>query len=462
MRSELDMPTEVVRVPHEPQRSPISDRLARVMPLRILLSKAACRTSAPSISHLMQTALENPGMISLAAGFVDQQSLPVEISARSVRAMFAAVEEGRRSLQYGTTMGHPRLRGRLIERLERTEGVSEGTYHEAIARTVVTTGSAQLIYLVCEALLDPGDIVLVESPTYFVFLGPVETRGARAVRVAIDEQGLRIDALEQVLARIQAQGELDRVKLIYTIPEHANPTGISLAPERRRPLLDVVRRWSRTANRRILVLEDAAYHGLSFGVQEPRSLWSLDQEGDGETVILARTFSKTFSPGVKIGYGVLPRGLVDPISRLKGNHDFGSANFNQQLLEQALSSGDYDRHVARLRDLYGRKRDVFVQALEQELEEVRSDVSWTHPLGGLFVWMTVPEGLDTGFEGPLFRRCLEEGVLYVPGEYAFAREPGPVPRNHLRLTFGVPAQAELVEGARRLARALRACLIPIG
>ena len=89
--------------------------------------------------------------------------------------------------------------------------------------------------------------------------------------------------------------------------------------------------------------------------------------------------------------------------------------------------------------------------LEQELKEVRSDVSWTHPQGGLFVWMTVPEGLDTGFDGPLFRRCLEEGVLYVPGEYAFAPEPGPVPRNHLRLTFGVPAQAELVEGARRLA-----------
>jgi 2-aminoadipate transaminase len=404
----------------------------------------------------MQTALENPEIVSLAAGFVDQQSLPVEVSARSVSAVFADRELGRRSLQYGTTIGHARLRTSLIERLERTEDVPAGTFRDAIARTVVTTGSAQLIYLVCEALLDPGDIVLVESPTYFVFLGPVETRGARAVRVPIDELGLRIDALEQALSQIHRSGMLDRVKLIYTIPEHANPTGISLAAERRKSLVELARRWSVTANNRIFVLEDAAYHGLSYGVQEPPSLWSLDAEGD--TVILARTFSKTFSPGIKIGYGVLPRGLVEPILRLKGNHDFGSANFNQQVLERALASGDYDEHVSRLRSIYGRKRDVFLDALDRHLGPVRSDVRWTRPHGGLFVWMTVPEELDTGFDGPFFPRCLKEGVIYVPGQYAFAPEPGPIPKNHLRLTFGVPSEAELVEGAKRLARALRGCL----
>jgi 2-aminoadipate transaminase len=401
-------------------------------------------------------ALEDPSIVSLAAGFVDQQTLPVEVTERAVSALFANQNEGRRSLQYGTTIGHPRLRMRLVERLERTEGVARGTYQEAIGRTVVTTGSAQLIYLVCEALLDPGDIVLVESPTYFVFLGPVETRGARAVRVPIDDDGLRIDALDRTLARIQSDGQLERVKFIYTIPEHANPTGISLAAQRRKPLVELARRWSIAANRRIFVLEDAAYHGLSYGTQEPQSLWSLDPDGD--TVILARTFSKTFSPGVKIGYGVLPRGLVDPILRLKGNHDFGSANLNQQILEQTLASGDYDRHVARLREIYGKKRDVFLAALERYVGRVPGEVHWTHPGGGLFVWMTVPEEIDTGFDCPFFHRCLEEGVLYVPGEYAFAPEPGAVPRNHLRLTFGVPAEDELVEGARRLAAALSACL----
>ena len=135
--------------------------------------------------------------------------------------------------------------------------------------------------------------------------------------------------------------------MIYTIPEHANPTGISLAADRRQPLLDLARRWSK--KHRIFVLEDAAYRGLSFGAAEPPSLWSLDPEGD--TVILARTFSKTLSPGLKIGYGVLPRGLIDPILTLKANHDFGSANLNQRLIERMLADGSYDRHVAELTGL---------------------------------------------------------------------------------------------------------------
>ena len=125
----------------------------------------------------MRMALENPGIVSLAAGFVDQRTLPAEVTARAAANLLADRDEGRRSLQYGTTIGHPRLRALLVDRLERSEQVPAGTFEDAIARTVVTTGSAQLIYLVCEALLDPGDIVLVESPTYFVFLGPVETQG---------------------------------------------------------------------------------------------------------------------------------------------------------------------------------------------------------------------------------------------------------------------------------------------
>jgi 2-aminoadipate transaminase len=427
------------------------------MTLRIPLSTSARRTPPPSISHLMQTALENPEIVSLAAGFVDQQSLPVEIADRAASELLGDPIAGRRSLQYGTTIGDQGLRARLVGELEREEGRPGGFYKEAIPRTIVTTGSAQLIYLICEALLDPGDIVLVESPTYFVFLGPVETRGARAIRVPIDEEGLRLDELEATLERLEARGQLERVKLIYTIPEHANPTGISLAAERRRPLVELARRWSKT--HRIFVLEDAAYRGLSFGAAEPPSVWSHD--GEAETVILARTFSKTLSPGLKIGYGVLPEGLIDPILYLKANHDFGSANFNQRLLEHVLADGSYRQHLDRLTGLYGRKCQVFLSALEEHVGVLDSQVQWTRPEGGLFVWMTVPEGLDTGFDGPLFSRCLREGVIYVPGEFAFAAEPSPRPKNHLRLTFGVPDEAELVEGARRLASALSACLAPV-
>jgi 2-aminoadipate transaminase len=319
---------------------------------------------------------------------------------------------------------------------------------------VVTTGSAQLIYLVCEALLDPGDIVLVESPTYFVFLGPIETFGARAIRIPIDDGGLCLDRLESTLASLERLGELQRVKMIYTIPEHANPTGISLAADRRQPLLEIARKWSK--NHRIFVLEDAAYRSLTFGAAEPPSLWSLDTEDD--TVILARTFSKTLSPGLKTGYGILPSDLLSPILTLKANHDFGSSNLNQCLIERILSDGSYERHVAQLRKIYREKCEVFLRALDDHVGALDIEVKWTRPEGGLFVWMTVPEDLDTSFDGPLFSHCLREGVLYVPGDHAFARDPEPVPKNYLRLTFGVPSESELIEGARRLARALCACL----
>ncbi|MBX6314417.1 MAG: PLP-dependent aminotransferase family protein, partial [Isosphaeraceae bacterium] len=203
---------------------------------------------------------------------------------------------------------------------------------------------------------------------------------------------------------------------------------------------------------RIFLLEDAAYRGLTYEGTEPPSVWSHDP--DGQVVILARTFSKTFSPGLKTGWAVLPESLVAPIINLKGNHDFGSNHFAQQLLERVIACGHYDRQIERLKGIYRRKRDVMLGALEEHFGRFEGAVSWTRPKGGLYVWLTLPEGVDTGPDGALFTRSLERGVLYVPGCYAFAAEPGPVPRHHARLTFGVTAEAGLVEGIRRLAAAL--------
>src|SRR5262249_31277535 len=148
----------------------------------------------------------------------------------------------------------------------------------------------------------------------------------------------------------------------------------------------------------IFILEDAAYRGLGFLGQEPPSLWSEDSERD--TVILARTFSKTLSPGLKIGYAVVPESLVEPILDLKGNHDFGTANFNQQVLEQSLADGSYEAHVRDLLKIYRRKCEVFLSALEKYVRPVDREIRWTCPKGGLFVWMTAPDGLDTSFRGP--------------------------------------------------------------
>ncbi|WP_435005907.1 PLP-dependent aminotransferase family protein [Tundrisphaera lichenicola] len=405
----------------------------------------------------MQTALANPGLISLAAGFVDQQSLPHEITARVLAEILGDPVEGRRALQYGTTVGDLTLRRECVSLLERNERVAPGTFEGLESRVVITTGSAQLLYLVSEALLDPGDIVLVEAPTYFVFLGVLETRGVRAMGIGIDEGGMKLDDLEATLAGLEARGELDRVKLIYTVTEHSNPSGISLADDRRGALVELARRWSKRT--RIHVLEDAAYRGLNYEGDEPTSVWRHDPEG--ETVILGRTFSKTFSPGIKLGFGVLPAHLVEPVVSLKGNHDFGTTNLTQQIMSRVLADGSYERHIAGLIAMYRRKRDVMLGALDEQFAPLDGSVTWTRPKGGMFVWLSAPEGVDLGTKGPVLAKCLEEGVLYIPGSFAFPGEPGPVPTHYARICFGVPSESDLTEGVRRLAVALAACMDPV-
>jgi 2-aminoadipate transaminase len=420
----------------------------------IPLSQAALRTTDSPITDLMARAVSAPDLISLAAGFVDNATLPVEATARAASEILSEPAEGRRSLQYGVTRGDLRLRQQLVAHLERTENAPARAFQDCLQRMVVTSGSQQLLYLVAEALLDPGDIILVESPTYFVFLGVLQTRGARVIGVETDAGGLRIDALEDTLAELESRGELPRVKLIYTITEHSNPTGLCLAADRRRELVRIAERWSKS--QRIFVLEDAAYRGLTFDGAEPPSVWS--QDPTGETVILARTFSKTFSPGLRTGFGVLPRSLVPTILNLKSSHDFGSAHFPQQILERVLAEGIYEQQIARLAAAYRRKRDVLVGALEQNLGPLDPGISWTRPRGGLYVWLTLPEGIDTGRDSLFFTRCLEHGVLYVPGSLCYANEPGPPPSNQARLTFGVASEPELIEGTRRLGAALASCL----
>lgn len=427
------------------------------MTRKIPLSEASSRTEPPVISEFMQRALANPGLISLAAGFVDQQSLPVEATAKAAAEILGDPVQGRRALQYGTTIGDVQLRRELLSLLEKNERVSRGSFESLLPRVVVTTGSAQLLYLAAEALLDPGDIVLVEAPTYFVFLGVLETRGARAIGIEIDEGGMRLDVLESTLEGLEARGELDRVKIIYTVTEHSNPSGISLAEDRRGPLVDLARRWSK--RQRIYILEDAAYRGLNYEGDEPSSVWSHDPEG--ETVILARTFSKTFSPGIKLGFGVLPAGLVDPVIALKGNHDFGTTNLTQQVLARVLADGSYQTHVDGLIGMYRSKRDAMLAALDESFGPLDGAVTWTRPKGGMFIWLAVPEGVDLGSKGPMLARCLERGVLYIPGAFAFPVEPGPVATNYARICFGVAGEAELTEGIRRLAAALEDCLDPV-
>ena len=403
-----------------------------------------------AISYLMQQAVENPECISLAAGLVDASSLPVDETRLAVDALLSNDGRARAALQYGTTQGAERLRRLLLEHLARLEGCTAAELKIDADQLVLTTGSQQFLSLVGEILLDPGDICLVAAPTYFVFLGVLNGLGARAVPVDTDDNGMRPDALEATLRRIEAEGELERVKLIYLVSYYENPSGVSLSAQRRQQAVKIAREWSR--RQRILVLEDAAYRELRYDGPVLPSVWGCDSTH--ESVILAQTFSKSFSPGIRVGYGVVPRALVGPLCDRKGNEDFGSANFNQHLVAAVIEQQLYDPHVAQVRESYRAKRDCMLRAIERSFQNL-TGVRWVQPHGGLYVWMTLPDAVPTGFDSPLFERASRvDKVMYVPGELCYAGPPNDRPRNQMRLSFGVQSLEGIERGIERLANAV--------
>jgi 2-aminoadipate transaminase len=411
-------------------------------------------THGRAISYLMEQAVENPNAISLAAGLVDPSTLPVDETRRVLGEMLGDPERGRRALQYGTTPGSERLRRQIAQLIERLEARSNAPVEIDPARLILTTGSQQLLSLVGEVLLDPDDICLVAAPTYFVFLGVIHGLGARAVPIPADENGMQIDLLERELERIEAAGELSKVKLIYAVSYFENPSGVSLSTERRRELVRLAERWSR--DHKIFVLEDAAYRELCYDGPDRPSIWSFDPSH--ETVILSQTFSKSFSPGLRCGYGLLPKPLVRPVSDRKGNEDFGSSNFVQHLLATVLESGRYEAHVEQVRASYRVKRDRMLAAADKYFADLPG-VSWVRAHGGLYVWMTLPEQIATGLDSPFFERAVKvDGVMYVPGELCYAGPAAQRSRNQMRLSFGVESPDKIEEGMRRLANAVRAVL----
>jgi 2-aminoadipate transaminase len=395
----------------------------------------------------MSRALDNPDLISLAAGFVDQQTLPVEATARALQAICAEDTRAQAALQYGTTSGHPACRQALLERILDRDACA----HEIrLDQVIVTAGSNQFLHLVAESLLDPGDIVICCAPTYLVFLGSIGNLGARAVGVAIDRYGMVPEALEESLRRLEADGELGRVKAIYLVPYYDNPCGVTMPLERRVRIVEIARRWSRP--QRIHVIADEAYRELRYEGEDIPSMLTVDDDGD--TVVVTGTFSKSFSPGIRVGWGVLPRHLIGPVCDQKGNIDFGSPNFNQHLMAEVLRQGLLQPHLERIRGNYRLKLQTMLRALRAHLGDW-SDVSWFVPTGGLYVWLTLPRTVAAGSGGLLFDLAVREGVLYVPGEYCYPALGEPVRENTLRLSFGVQTPEKIQEGIAALARALR-------
>jgi 2-aminoadipate transaminase len=411
------------------------------------LSQLGQRSEAPPISWLMEMALARPKLISLAAGFTDNMSLPVEEARELAGEVLSTAQTGQAALQYGTTAGDPRLRELTARKLEaRDTAASDQPTVCPPENLIITNGSQQLLYMLTEALCDPGDIVLLEDPTYFVYLGIAQSHGLRCRGIRLLRDGIDLEQLERTLEELKRSGELKRVKLLYLVTYYQNPTGITTSLAKKLGALKLLKAYERAAGHPIYLLEDAAYRELRFAGDDVASALTATQHAD--RVIYAGTFSKPFATGIRVGFGVLPEPLRTVVLRIKGNHDFGSANLLQQILVRALASGKYEAHLKTLRQRYGRKAAVMDHAMR---EHFPAGVTWELPQGGLYHWAQAPRGLKTGAKSRFFQKALARDVLYVPGQICYADDPTRrKPDHEMRLSFGGASEADIKLGIERL------------
>lgn len=362
-------------------------------------------------------------LISFSGGFPDPATFPSPVLAEILGKLIAGGDTS--AMQYAPTPGLPGPRAFMAERLEQLEG--RGPEEEEL---LITSGAVEALELLSKTFLDPADVVLVEGPTYLGAIMAFRSFQAEVEPVAIDSDGLDIEALERRLARGRAP------KLLYTIPDYQNPAGVSLSEERRRALVELARRHG------LLLVEDVAYRELGFAGERLSSLWSLAPD----TVLQAGTFSKTFFPGVRLGWAAGPAEIVAKLILAKQNSDQCAGALGQRLLEEYGRQGFLEEQNARARTLYGRRCGLLLEALQREMPE---GVGWTRPRGGFFSWLTLPQGVDAL---ELSDRAMAEGVAFVPGVPFFPDGRG---RNNLRLSFSRINDDVIPEGVRRLAALLR-------
>lgn len=361
-----------------------------------------------------------PGVLSMTGGFPNPATFPTdevdEIAARLVR------DDAAVALQYAPAPGIASVREHLRDRQETLQRL-----RPADDELMVTSGGMECIALMCQALIDPGDAVAVEGPTYLGALMAFAGAEASLVEIEMDDDGLVVEALAERLA-----GGL-RPKLLYTIPEYQNPTGRTLPLDRRHALVELCRRHD------VLVFEDVAYRELPFDGAALPSLWSLAPD----VVVQAGTFSKSFFPGVRLGWAAGPAPMLAELAAAKLNTDQCASGFAQRMVEEYGRAGGFERHLPAACALYASHWAALSAALEEHMPE---GVTWTDPAGGFLTWLTLPDGLDAFALRP---DALAAGVAYVPGPPFHAGDSG---ASSMRLSFSHLDEAELATAAQRLAR----------
>jgi 2-aminoadipate transaminase len=383
------------------------------------LFAARTRTAAGDAIAAIMALANRTDIISFCGGIPDPVTFPGEELADILRELVAGDPT---AFQYTPTAGLESTRDYFADRLERLDGI-----RLRADELMVTSGGIDALELIGKSFLDSGDLVLVEGPSYLGSIMSFLGFDARVVAVPLDDDGLDVEALEGVLA----SGPLP--KLVYTIPDFQNPSGVTLSAERRARLVDLARRYG------FLLVEDVCYRELSFGGEQPPTLRSQAPEA----VVQIGTFSKTFFPGVRLGWASGPAEVVAKLVWAKQNTDQCSGALGQRLLEEYGRRGHLDAKIAEARRLYAHRAERTIGALEELMPPA---VRWTRPTGGFYTWLTLPGGLDTT---QLAEQAMEERVAFVPGAPFYPDGSG---RESLRISFSRARDDEIEEGMRRLGR----------
>ena len=363
--------------------------------------------------------LGRPDLISFAGGFPDPLTFPRERASALLEEFAAAGESA--AFQYAPTRGLAGALDAVAGRLHALQG-----RRPAEDELVITSGAIEALELVGKSFLDRGDVVVVEGPTYLGAIQAFRSFEAELVAIPMDEHGLEVDELERRLA------DGLRPKLVYTIPDHQNPAGVSLSRERRELLVELARRHG------FLIVEDVAYRELGFEDEAEPSLWSFAPD----VVLQAGTTSKTLFPGVRLGWAVAPAEVSAELVSAKQNTDQCAGALGQRIFEEYVRRGWIDEQLAQSRVLYRRKCERMLAALERCMPD---GTRWTVPKGGFFSWLTLPNGGDAG---ELATRAVERGVAIVPGSLFFPDERG---GDNVRLSFSLVDEAKIDDGIERLA-----------
>ncbi len=364
---------------------------------------------------------ERDDVISLAGGLPDTSTFPPDSYASLMSSV--SVQSCARALQYGPTDGLTLVKSCIAEVM-----AAEGMRVDA-DEILVTTGGQQAIDLVCKTLVDPGDVVIAEAPTYPGAIPTFCSYQADVVQISMDRDGMLTDELEATLDALERDGR--RPKFIYTVPNFHNPAGVTMSLERRREMVRIA------SERQLLVLEDNPYGMLRYEGEPLPTLHSLDDE----FVIYTSTFSKILSPGVRLGWAVAPAPILDKMQVGKQGSDLCSSSISQYFVRAYFDAGPWGDYVASLVEIYRRRRDVMLDALAEHFPR---EAQWTHPQGGLFIWATMPDYIDTT---DLLARALQEKVAFVPGRAAYLDGRG---GSAMRLNFSGVPESEIREGVGRI------------